>query len=166
MAVNKTNKQLTHDEICDFVRKNFSEVKKNSSMHDLVHFHSINKFLFLAHNPNLTNQLGHLAANNKCLPVHIILEKYEEYLEKMLKMEPTTKSHANVLQKISGFFGNDLLAEQKLRMRQTISNYRLGLVDLESTLLILEVMTRKLQKTYLVRQTYFLLYCRVMLEGN
>ncbi|MEM4391490.1 MAG: YbgA family protein [Candidatus Nitrosotenuis sp.] len=120
----------------------------------------------MVHSPRLTNQLGRLVANDKCLPVHIILEKYEEYLEEMLKMEPTPKSHANVLQKISGFFGNDLLAEQKLRMRDAISNYRLGLVDLESTLLILEVITRKFQKTYLVRQTYFLLYCRVMLEDD
>jgi uncharacterized protein YbgA (DUF1722 family) len=42
-----------------------------------------------------------------------------------------------------------------------IFEYKKGTNALNDVLLLLEEMTRKFQKTYLVRQTYFLLYAKV-----
>lgn len=152
---------LSHKQICEFIRNNFREVKDTTNINAIIHFHSINKFLLMAHNPNHTRILGNIIANHDDLPLSTILEKYGETLEITLKNEPTRKSHVNVLQKISGYFKKDMASEEKLKVLKMIVDYRLGKVSLNSVLLLLDDLTRRFQKTYLVRQTYFLLYATV-----
>jgi uncharacterized protein YbgA (DUF1722 family) len=149
---------LSHKQICDFVRNNFREIKDTMSINAIIHFHSINKFLLMVHNPNHARILGNIIANHEDLPLSAVLEKYGEILELALKNEPTTKSHANVLQKIFGYFKKDMALEEKSKLLKMIEDYRLGKVSLNSVLLVLDNLTRRFQKTYLVRQTYFLLY--------
>jgi uncharacterized protein YbgA (DUF1722 family) len=115
----------------------------------------------MAHNPNYARVLGSIIANHDDLPLSTILEKYGEILEIVLKNEPTTKSHVNVLQKISGYFKKNMALEEKSTLLKIIEDYRLGKVSLSSVLLFLDDLTRRFQKTYLVRQTYFLLYVSV-----
>lgn len=105
--------------------------------------------------------LGNLIANHKNLPLSTILERYEGYLETVLKNEPTIKSHTNVLQKIFGYFKNDLTKEEKPKILKMISDYSTGKETLNNVLLLLEDLTERFQKMYLVRQTYFLLYVKM-----
>lgn len=152
---------LTHKQICEFVRNNFREIKDATNINALIHFHSINKFLLMAHNPNYARILGNIIANHDDHLLSKILEKYGETLEVALKNEPTTKSHVTVLQKISGYFKKDVASEEKSTILKMIEDYRLGKISLSSVLLLLDDLTRRFQKTYLVRQTYFLLYVSV-----
>ena len=159
MSVSKnTGNLLTNSQISEFVKKEFSEIKSNS---DLVYFHSINKFLLMAHSPDRIRLLGNIVANHKILPFKTLLDEYDKNLEILLKNEPTTKLHANVLQKIFGYFKKDLSAEEKSKILMILSDYRQNKQTLNDVLLLLEGLTRKFQKTYLVRQTYFLLYAKV-----
>lgn len=155
------DESLTYQQISGFVRKSFAEIKNNADINAIMHFHSINKFLLMAHNPSHVRILGNLIANHENLPLSTILERYEEYLETVLKNEPTIKSHANVLQKIFGYFKNDLTKEEKSKILKMISDYRTGKETLNDVLLLLEDFTERFQKTYLVRQTYFLLYAKM-----
>ena len=163
MSIPKTNSDdlLTRRQISEFVRKNFAEIKNNADINTMIHFHSINKFLLMAHDSNHVRILGNLVANHENLPISVILEKYEKYLEAVLKNEPTIKSHTNVLQKIFGYFKMDLSKEEKSEILKIISDYRIDNKSLNDVLLLLEELTEKFQKTYLVRQTYFLLYAKV-----
>lgn len=149
---------LTHDDISNFVMKNFAEVKNTGNIDDLVHFHSINKFLLMAHSYYNVNVLGRLVSNNGNLTVSDILFTYERQLRKTLKKEPTIESHANVLEKISGYFKKDLTHDERSSVLKMIANYRNGQQTLGSVLLYLESLTERFQKMYLVRQTYLLLY--------
>lgn len=163
MDISKTNssESLTSQQISEFVRKSFAEIKNIADINTMIHFHSINKFLLMAHSLNHVRILGNLIANHKNLSLSTILEKYEEYLEAALKNEPTIKSHTNVLQKISGYFKKDLSKEEKSEILKILSDYSVGNKTLNDVLLLLEDLTEKFQKTYLVRQTYFLLYAKM-----
>lgn len=163
MDTSKTNpsESLGSQQISEFVRKSFAEIKNNADINAMIHFHSINKFLLMAHDPNHVRILGNLVANHENLSLSTIFEKYEEYLEALLKNEPTIKSHANVLQKIFGYFKKDLSKEEKSEIFKIVYDYRAGNKTLNDVLLLLEDLTEKFQKTYLVRQTYFLLYAKM-----
>ena len=88
MSIPKTNSDdlLTRRQISEFVRKNFAEIKNNADINTMIHFHSINKFLLMAHDSNHVRILGNLVANHESLPISVILEKYEKYC-KILEME-------------------------------------------------------------------------------
>jgi len=161
MSIKTNSVGLTHKQICEFVINNFSEIKGATNINALIHFHSVNKFLLMAHNPNHARILGNIIANHDDLPLSIVLERYGENLEITLKNEPTTKSHVNVLQKIFGYFKKDMTLEEKSKILKTIEDYRSGQISLNSVLLLFDDLTRRFQKTYLVRQTYFLLYASV-----
>jgi len=151
-------KILTDSEIAEFVKKGFNEVRSSA---DLVHFHSINKFLLMAYNPDHTRLLGNIVANHDGLSLGMVLEKYDRRLSVILQSKPTVKLHTNVLQKIFGYFKKDLTSEEKSEILTVLSEYRQGEQTLNDVLVLLEKLTRKFQKTYLVRQTYFLLYSKV-----
>lgn len=161
MSKKINSEDLTHKQICEFVRNSFREIKDATNINAIIHFHSINKFLLMAHNSNYARILGNIIANHDDLPLSIVLEKYDETLEIALKNEPTTRSHVNVLQKISGYFKKDMTSEEKLTLLKMIEDYRLDKTSLSNVLLLLDDLTRRFQKTYLVRQTYFLLYVTV-----
>jgi len=167
MHVNKENYQkLTHHEITDFVIRNFEDVKNSRNINELIKFHSINKFLLMSHDPLYTRQLGFLVANQKKSSLPFLLENYGEAPKLILGKEPTTRRHTNVIQKIFGYFKKDLTSAEKSSILKMISDYGLGQASLESVLSYLEEMTRRFQKTYLIRQTYFLLYSKVTLDPS
>jgi uncharacterized protein YbgA (DUF1722 family) len=152
---------LTNSQISEFILKGFLEIKSSSNINNLVHFHSINKFLLMAHDADGTRMLGNIIANHSLLSSDLVFVNYEKYLNSVLKIEPTVKSHVNVMQKIFGYFKKELTKEEKSKILELLSNYRNGTETLNDVLLLLEELTRKFQKTYLVRQTYFLLYAKV-----
>jgi uncharacterized protein YbgA (DUF1722 family) len=65
------------------------------------------------------------------------------------------------LQKIYGYFKKDIALEEKSKILKMIEDYRSGKVSLNSVLLLFDDLTRRFEKTYLVRQTYFLLYVTI-----
>ena len=152
---------LTHHQISEFVKKSFTEIKDKKDINDLIHFHSINKFLLMAHHPNYVKILGNIIANHEKISESLVFDKYEEQLNLALRINPSQKSHVNVLQKILGYFKKDLSSEEKSKILVILTDYRTGKVTLNDVLLLLEDLTRKFQKTYLIRQTYFLLYAKV-----
>lgn len=163
MSVRKagSDRSLTGDEIKDFTLQSFTKSKESGSIASLVHFHSINKFLLLARSPADVAILGRLVANKDHGGAARVFEDYGAALVKILGKSPTTKTHYNALQKMLGYFKHDLSKREKQSALDMLSNYASGKESLEAALLFLEELTRKFQKTYLVRQTYFLLYARV-----
>ena len=153
-----TERLLTEEQIRKFVMRNFREARAAATIQELVHFHTVNKFLLMAHSYDDTKVLGRLVANKSNLSLHLLLGMYEKQLESTLRKRPTNMSHSNVLQKIFGYFKKDLLPDEKSTILRMISDYKNGLEPLEHIILSLETLTRRIHKSYLVRQTYFLLY--------
>ena len=149
---------LTEDEIFDFVLERFEELKLNPSMRNLVHYHTINKFLIMAHSPKHLNILGNLVANHNQHKLNIIFEQYEKNLKGALEISPTIGSHTNVLSHIFGHFSNDLNPDEKTAFLISIKNFCQEKITLSEILGLLKSWISKFDKNYLIGQTYFLLY--------
>ena len=147
--------KLTIKDIQQFVIERFKENKK---INDLIKFHSINKYLIMAHSSSQLNKLGNIVANHNRLEISDILEKYNTELRKTFSVSPTMKSHFNTLQHILGHFSPDLSKAEKRCFLHILQNFREGKVELSEVLQILKDCTSKYEKSYLSRQTYFLFF--------
>lgn len=163
MSENKSQKnesasKLTPEEVVEFVLERFGELKNEPSMKNLVHFHTINKFLIMAHSPKMLNVLGNLVANHRHENIKNLLEKYETNLKDALKRTPTISSHTNVLSHVLGHFSNELNSDEKSSFLISIKHYEDGKITLSEILGLVKSWISKFDKDYLTRQTYFLLY--------
>lgn len=149
---------LSEDEIFDFISERFEELKLNPSMKNLVHYHTMNKFLIMSHSPKHLNILGNLLANHNQQTLNNVLEHYEKYLKEALKISPTISSHTNVLNHIIGHFSNDLNQDEKAAFLISMKNFCEERITLSEILGLLKSWISKFDKNYLIGQTYFLLY--------
>lgn len=129
-----------------------------NGMNDLVKFHSINKYLIMAHSPNLLNKLGNIVANHDGLKFNEILENYYFELKKAFDFVPTMKSHFNTLQHIFGHFSPDFSNSEKRYFLKMLENFRLNRISLNEILETLKDSSDRYEKLYLSRQTYFLFF--------
>jgi len=142
-------------EISGFVRRRFDEVR---TTRDLVHFHTINKYLLMSYDPRLLGVLGNIAANHEKNPVSRVIGDYRLHLDRILARSPSTRSHANTLYHILGHFSKGLERDERQAMVTLIGAFRDGSCPLTAVLSVMRDLTARLDKTYLVRQTYFLLF--------
>jgi len=146
---------LTAGEISEFVRRRFGEVR---TARDLVHFHTINKYLLMSYDPRLLGVLGNIAANREKNPVPRVIGDYRLHLERILARRPSARSHANTLYRILGHFSGGLERDERRAMVALIGAFRDGDCPLTAVLSAMREFTARFDKTYLVRQTYFLLF--------
>jgi uncharacterized protein YbgA (DUF1722 family) len=152
---------LSHDNIKNFVLKQFDDAKQEGNINNLIKFHSINKYLIMAQSPIRLNDLGNIIAKQDKIPLSSVFERYEMILKEILEKEPTRKTHSNVLMKILGYFKVELSNEDKVEISKMIFDYKNGLIEIDVLLSRFDELTRRFGKTYLVRQTYFLAYAKV-----
>ena len=150
--------KLSLVDIHQFVYERFFEAKNHNDLNELIRFHTVNKYLFMAHSPNHLNKLGNLVANkNKDNPKEIF-EEYYLIMRTLLQKNPTHRSHLNTIYHIFGHFSQDLTKEQKNEFLKIIENLKTDEKSLQKILITLKEWTMKFDKRYLIRQTYFLLF--------
>lgn len=154
----RINPKITEEDIVEYVLERFEDLKRNFSMEDLIKFHSCNKYLLMSHNYEKLKILGNIVANHKKEKIDDILLNYEKILKLILNKKPTVKTHTNVLLHIFGFFKTYFSKEQKRKVLNHIEKYRENKIPLGTILCLMEPETYKINSTYLVSQTYFLLY--------
>jgi len=96
----------------------------------LVTFHTVHKYLLLAHSPKHYKQLGQLVAASKRYDTDQLRDKYGTLFMEALGVKTTARKNINVLQHVLGFLKNDLTADQKKDILAIIEDYRQGLVPL------------------------------------
>jgi uncharacterized protein YbgA (DUF1722 family)/uncharacterized protein YbbK (DUF523 family) len=133
---------------------------------DLVAFHSREKLLLLAHEPEAYRDLGRLVARVKELPRAEFVDRYERRFMEGLARVATRGRHANVLQHIAGYFKDSGSAEDRLERASAIDEYRRGLVPLEAPLLLLRHYVRRSSDPYLRSQTYLDPFPRELVAEN
>ncbi|MFW9938697.1 MAG: DUF523 and DUF1722 domain-containing protein, partial [Candidatus Thorarchaeota archaeon] len=67
-----------------FLKALFNTIKKSNSMHELVKFHSQNKFIFMAYNQIRLRDMGRIVANSEKAIFQEIINKYEIKLFEIL----------------------------------------------------------------------------------
>ncbi len=124
------------------------------SIGELVHFHSVHKYLMLAHSPNHYSMLGKLVANAKKLPHASLRDTYARMFMEGLSVKSTPKKNTNVLQHMMGFLKDHLSGEEKKDILDAIEDFRKELVPIVVPLTLLRHYVRKHSVAYIADQVF------------
>ena len=152
------HKELTQNEIKQFVIERFEDVKKNKKAKELVEFQAMNKFLIMAYNQEQLKILGRIVASYKKIKFSEILNEYEKNLNICLEYKPTIKTHSNVIMHIFGFFSKEFTSLEKDKFFELLKEYKNRKIKIGDILAEIHPIVFRFNKTYLASQTYFLLY--------
>lgn len=125
---------------------------------DVVAFHSREKLLLLAHDPNAYRALGRLVAGAQGLPRAEIAEKYRGTFMAALATVPSAQRHANALDHMRGFLKHSLDPVARAELAQAIAGFRAGVVPRAVPLALLRYFIRAAGLAYLGHQTYLAPY--------
>jgi len=129
-------------------------LEKGPTRQAVVHFHTIHKYLLLAHSQPHYQALGRLVGRaNHYRPKELAM-KYGELFMKALAVKATVRKHVNVLEHIFGFFKNQLEDEEKAELLGVIEDYHRGLTPLIVPLTLIKQYVRKLEVEYIHNQVY------------
>jgi uncharacterized protein YbgA (DUF1722 family)/uncharacterized protein YbbK (DUF523 family) len=138
-----------------FIYKHFREVmEEKKPIAGLVHFHTRNKLMLMAHSPKHLQQMGHLVAHSEELSIKELLRQYENLLMETMALKPSTAKHTNVLQHAMGYFKKNLSADEKQELLEVIEKYHRGLIPLIVPVTFLNHYVRKYHQPYLQEQSY------------
>ena len=121
---------------------------------DLVRFHTAEKLLLLAHDPDAYRRLGRLVAGSKGLPRDEVRARYGEAYMRAMGTIARVGRQTNVLQHMAGYFKELLPADERRELQEAIADYRSGLVPLVVPLTLLRHHARRHAVAYLQGQTY------------
>jgi uncharacterized protein YbgA (DUF1722 family)/uncharacterized protein YbbK (DUF523 family) len=120
----------------------------------LVRFHSAEKLLLLAHDPESYRALGKLVATAKQQPRPEVETRYGERFMRALRVPATKGKHCNVLLHMAGYFKDLIDPADRAELHESITEYRRGLVPLVVPLTLLRHHLRTYGSAYLAGQTY------------
>jgi uncharacterized protein YbgA (DUF1722 family)/uncharacterized protein YbbK (DUF523 family) len=121
---------------------------------DLVAFHTIHKFLLLAHSPKLYQDMGRLVASARAHSAAGLRRRYGETFMRALAKPATVRGHCNVLQHLAGFLKGHLTAGDRKELEELLEEYRGGRAPLIAPLTLLKHHIRRHGVTYLADQIY------------
>lgn len=120
----------------------------------LVHFHTIHKYLLMAHSIKHYETLGQLVANAKNIPASQLKVSYSKLFMEAIAIKTTTKKNVNVLHHILGYLKDYLSTEDKKDILTTIEDYRNLQIPLIVPLTLLKHYINKISIEHLKNQVY------------
>lgn len=120
----------------------------------VVKFHTVHKYLLLAHSPKHYKMLGQLVAAVAKLPPAEFRTKYSESFMEALAVKTTTKKNVNVLQHILGYLKERLGPAEKEDILRVIEDYRDELVPLIVPITLLRHYIATFEVEYIRDQIY------------
>ena len=120
----------------------------------IVAFHTLHKYLLLAHSRPHYQALGRLVAQaDRYTPVELA-EHYGVQFMEALKVKATVRKHVNVLHHIMGYFKNHLGEKARDELRGVIDDYHKGLTPLIVPLTLVRHYVGLLEINYIQNQVY------------
>jgi uncharacterized protein YbgA (DUF1722 family)/uncharacterized protein YbbK (DUF523 family) len=152
--------------LCDpTVRENFIErvfcyrrwqdlIQKGATKQVLEQFHTIHKYLLMAHHPEQYEALGRLIGQAHQYRSKELAHRYGELFINTLAVKATVSKHVNVLQHILGHFKDRLNAHEKSELLSVIGDYHRGLSPLIVPLTLIKHYVQLFDVSYIRDQVY------------
>lgn len=96
----------------------------------LIEFYSRYKYLVMAHHVPSYKQIGPMLADMSKRDVQSVADEFIVVFMNALTQRATRRSHANVLQHLSGYLKKKVASAERQRLSELIDSYRLGQVPL------------------------------------
>lgn len=129
-------------------------VRTGITSHALIRFHTIHKYLLLAHSQRHYEAMGRLVGQAKRYRARELALKYGELFMHALAMKATVRKHVNVLQHIVGYLKNRLGTHEKTELLGVIDDYHRGLTPLVVPLTLVKHYVRIFDVRYMHDQVY------------
>jgi len=138
-----------------FCYRRFQDVVQNGTTRQvLIRFHTIHKYLLLAHSQQHYEVMGRLVGQaDRYRPKELTL-KYGELLMKTLAEKATVRKHVNVLHHIVGYFKNRLKTQEKTELLGVVDDYHRGLTPLIVPLTLIKHYVQTFDVGYVRDQVY------------
>lgn len=120
----------------------------------VVRFHTIHKYLLLAHSTQHYQQLGRLVGQAERYRPKELAVKYGELFMNALAIKATVRKHVNVLQHILGYFKDRLGTREKAELLGVIGDYHHGLTPLIVPLTLIKHYVQLFDVGYIRDQVY------------
>ncbi|WP_447600126.1 YbgA family protein [Nitrospira sp. Nam80] len=152
--------------LCDpQLRENFIErvfcyrrwqdlMQSGETKHELIRFHTIHKYLLLAHSPQQYEILGRLIGEAARYQAKELAVRYGELFMKALAVKATVRKHVNVLHHMLGYFKARLGRQEKAELLEVMEDYRRGLTPLIVPLTLMKHYVRIFEVEYIRDQVY------------
>jgi uncharacterized protein YbgA (DUF1722 family)/uncharacterized protein YbbK (DUF523 family) len=138
-----------------FCYRRFQDLIQNGvTKQALIRFHTIHKYLLLAHSQQHYETMGRLVGQVERYRLKELTSKYGEHFMKALTMKATVRKHVNVLQHIVGYFKSRLTTEEKAELLGVIADYHRGLTPLIVPLTLVKHYVQILDVGYIRDQVY------------
>jgi uncharacterized protein YbgA (DUF1722 family) len=105
-------------------------MQSGETKHELIRFHTIHKYLLLAHSPQQYEILGRLIGEAARYQAKELAVRYGELFMKALAVKATVRKHVNVLHHMLGYFKARLGRQEKSELLDVMEDYRRGLTPL------------------------------------
>jgi uncharacterized protein YbgA (DUF1722 family)/uncharacterized protein YbbK (DUF523 family) len=152
--------------LCDpTLRENFIErvfcyrrwqdlIQRRATKQALVQFHTIHKYLLMAHHAQQYEMLGRLIGQAHQYRSKELAHRYGELFMNTLAVKATVRKHVNVLQHIIGHFKDRLSANEKSELLSVIGDYHRGLSPLVVPLTLIKHYVQIFDVSYIRDQVY------------
>ena len=127
---------------------------RKATQGELVRFHTVHKYLLLAHSPKHYASLGRLVAGARSLGGREALSRYAGLFMEGLSVKSTVKKNTNVLDHIMGFLKDRLSDAERRDIRTVIDDYHRELLPLVVPVTLLRHYVEKLSVEYIRDQVY------------
>ena len=152
--------------LCDStLRENFIErvfcyrrwqdlIQKGVTRQALIQFHTIHKYILLAHHPQHYKVLGQLIGQAHQYRPKELAQRYGELFMKTLAVKTTVRKHVNVLQHIIGHFKERLGTHEKAELADVLGDFHRELTPLIVPLTLIKHYVQIFDVTYILDQVY------------
>jgi len=138
-----------------FCYRRFQDLVQNGvTKQALIRFHTIHKYLLLAHSQQHYETMGRLVSQAKRYGLKELTLKYGEHFMRALTMKATVRKHVNVLQHIVGYFKTRLTTQEKTELLSVIADYHGGLTPLIVPLTLVKHYVQIFDVGYIRDQVY------------
>jgi len=138
-----------------FLKADWKRQKKTPG--GLQDFHRRHKYLFMALDPRLKDEMGRIAAGKN--PSFV---SYQEKMLLSLKEKPSRSRHANALLHVFGYYSDHLPATARREFPEMVEDYVSGSRDIDELRGFLRSLQKKYKNSYLRDQSYLEPYPRVL----
>lgn len=152
--------------LCDpTLRENFIErvfcyrrwqdlIQKGVTRQALIQFHTIHKYVLLAHHPQHYKVLGRLIGQPEQYRPKELAHRYGDLFMKTLAVKATVRKHVNVLQHIIGHFKERLGTHEKAELADVLGDFHRELTPLIVPLTLIKHYVQIFDVTYIRDQVY------------
>jgi len=120
----------------------------------IVVFHTIHKYLLLAHSQDVYQSLGRLVAQAHRYVPNELAERYGTLFMKALTIKATRRKQVNVLQHLVGHLKTRLNPKERAELSEAIAEYQQGLVPLIVPLTLIKHYVSMCEVEYIQDQIY------------